>query len=94
MCQENVGFEAILVLVFSQFCSLCYIKGLRISSAGCGMRKTDQDVSNRSVLKSIVSTRYCSSLVKIYISRIFWDQFLCDVVARKKQITTKCKYLY
>ena len=64
-------------------------KGIEnISSAGCGMRKTDQDVINCSVIESIVSTRDRSSLVKIYVSRIFWDQFLCDVVARKKQITT------
>ena len=62
-CQENVGFEAIY--------SLRYNQGSRISTVGCGMRKTNQDISNYSVPKSITLTRGCSSLQKIYIPRIF-----------------------
>ena len=52
---------------FSQFYSLCYKKGLRISMAGCGMRKTEQDIG----AEEYTWTRGYSSLVKIYISRIF-----------------------
>ena len=48
---------------------LCYKKGLRILRASCGLRKTDQDISKYSVLKSIALTQSCSSLV--YIPRIF-----------------------
>ena len=61
--KKNVGFEAI--------CSLRYEQGSRISTAGCGMRKTDQDISNCSVLRSITLTRGCLSLKKVYIPRIF-----------------------
>ena len=46
-CQENVGFEAIY--------NLRYEEGSRISTAGCRMRKTDQDISNYSVLMSITN---------------------------------------
>ena len=37
--------------------------GLRISTAGCRMQKTDQDISDYTVLKSIFLTRGCSSSV-------------------------------
>ena len=49
-------------IYFSQFYSLRYKQGLRISTAGCGMRNTEQDVSNNSVLESIALTRGGSSL--------------------------------
>ena len=62
MWQENVGFEAIY--------SLRYEQGSRISTAGCAMRKTDQDISNYSVLKSITLTRGYASLKKVYTSMV------------------------
>ena len=47
-------------------------QGLRISTAGCGMLNTDQDISNYSVPESIALTRSCSSLVyKVRSPRIF-----------------------
>ena len=56
---------------FSQFFSLPYKRGLRISKAG-GLRKIDQDISNYSVIKSIALTRGCSLLASSYFS---WMNF-------------------
>ena len=42
---------------FSQFYSLRYKQGLKISAASCVMRKTDKDISSYSVLKSIALAR-------------------------------------
>ena len=53
-CQENDGYEAIY--------NLRYRQGSGMSTAGYGMQKTDQDIGNYPVLKSIAFTCNCSSL--------------------------------
>ena len=53
-------FWSNMTIGFPQFYSLRYKQGLRISTACCGMRKTDQVISSYSVLKSIALTRGCS----------------------------------
>ena len=53
-------FRSNMTIGFPQFYSPRYKQGLRISTACCGMRKTDQDISSYSVLKSNALTRGCS----------------------------------
>ena len=54
MCQENIGFKTVY--------SLRYKKGSRISVAGRKTQKTDKDISNYPLLKSLSLTCGCSSL--------------------------------
>ena len=89
--QENVDLEA-MSIHFSQFYNLCCKQGLRVATAGCGMWSTDQNISNYSVLEGIPLTRSCSSLDYFTSLVFFLDEFLCDVGARKQQITMKCRY--
>ena len=67
---------------FSQFYGLHYKHGLRISVAGCGMRKTEQEYL------VVYSWHKFASL------EFFLKELLCAVLAGKQQITTKCRYLY
>ena len=46
---------------FFEVLRLCYKHAFRISKASCGLRKTNQDISKYSVLKSITFTPGCSS---------------------------------
>ena len=49
-------FRSNMTIGFPQFYSLRYKQILRISTACCGMRKTDEDIGSYSVLKSIALT--------------------------------------
>ena len=53
-------FWSNMTIGFPQFYSLRYKQGLGISTASCGMRKTDHGISGYSVPKSIALTRGCS----------------------------------
>ena len=75
---------------FSTVLHPCYKQGLRISTASCGLRKTDWDISQYPVLKSIA---LIVAVHHKFTSPVFFlDEFLCNVAARKQQITTKCRY--
>ena len=49
-------------IYFSQLYSLFYEHGLRISTAGCWMWNTYQDINNHSLLESIALTRHKCSI--------------------------------